>query len=267
VTASGYALEPVGQLGTEALGTVRRIYEDGFPPHLRSDFAALVGSRQEGEFALALMRGSRPCGFVMLRSLGETGWVFMRYFVVDRQLQGHGLGGVMWDQLTARLGADASTLLVFDVEDPDEPGCGEAESRIRSRRIAFYQRNGAHVLPARGYRTPVAGADHRDWTPMLLLTAPLPGGPPVTDAGQARAVVSAVYRYRWQLPPEHPQVSAVDVGVDPRRRAPGATGSTAVGRVSTGGRKRNLDGRGLRAARVSGSHLPESPAPAQRGRT
>jgi 2-(1,2-epoxy-1,2-dihydrophenyl)acetyl-CoA isomerase len=235
VTDPRYALVPVGHLATSALRTVRGIYEDGFPPHLRSDFAALIGGEQEGEFALALMRGPLPCGFAMLRALGETGWVFMRYFVVDRKLRGQGLGGVMWDQLTAWLRAGGNTLLVFDVEDPAEPGCGDAESRIRSRRIAFYQRNGAHVLPARGYRTPAGGGDNHGWTPMLLLTAPLGGGCAVTGARQARAVLSAVYRYRWQLSPEHPQVSAVDVGVDPLGSALRGEESSAVGRATPAG--------------------------------
>jgi hypothetical protein len=37
---------------------------------------------------------------------------------------------------------------------------------------------------------------------MLLMTAPLSGRPAPPDPGQARAIVEAVYRFRWQLEPE-----------------------------------------------------------------
>jgi GNAT superfamily N-acetyltransferase len=221
MTSASYTLVPVDGLGPGDLATLRRIYEDGFPPHLRSEFASLTAGREDSEFALALRRGAQPCGFAMLRRLGPTGWAYLRYFVVDSQLQGQGLGGVMWDLLTARLGADGYTLLIFDVEDPDEPGCDAAERQIRHRRIAFYQRHGAALVPATGYRTPGHHDDDQDWTPMLLMTAPLAGHPAVAGTEQARAIVAAVYRYRWRLAPEHPQVSAVQVGVSPPGGRPG----------------------------------------------
>ena len=78
----------------------------------------------------------------MLRPLGGTGWMFLRYFVVARPARpGAGRDHV---GTADRLAADAGyTLLVLDVEDPDEPGCDPAEVQIRNRRIRFYQRHGA----------------------------------------------------------------------------------------------------------------------------
>ena len=38
------------------------------------------------------------------------------------------------------------------------------------------------------------------WAPMLLLTAPLVPGPP-PDADGVRAIVDAVFRFRWELEP------------------------------------------------------------------
>ena len=52
---------------------LRRIYEEGFPPHQRAGFAAVTVQREEGELALALTGGGQPCGFAMLRPLGVTG--------------------------------------------------------------------------------------------------------------------------------------------------------------------------------------------------
>jgi GNAT superfamily N-acetyltransferase len=235
MTEVEYALEPLDALPPQTVAAVREIYEDGFAEHQRAEFAELTDHRQEGEFGLVLVRHGRradgPCGFAMLRPLGRTGMVFLRYFVVDGRERGQGLGGIMWDRLTARLRADGFGLLVFDVDDPDEPGHGPDEVSIRSRRISFYERHGARLLPVCGYRTPHV-AEHGqddtglddpspddtgpDWTPMLLMTADLSGDPGDPDAPRrrsadrrTRAVVDAVYRYRWQLDPGHSQLARV----------------------------------------------------------
>jgi GNAT superfamily N-acetyltransferase len=211
VTATACALEPVGTLDAGAVGAIRRIYEDGFPAHLRADFTTLADRPEPGEAALALVRGRQPCGFVMLRRLGETSWTFLRYFVVDERLRGQGLGGTMWDKLLARLRAEGSTLLVFDVEDPDEPGCDPAESTVRSRRVGFYQGHGARLLPVRGYRNPHGSGDQAGWTPMLLMAAPVAPDTAAPGAVEAPDIVSAVYQHRWRLEPGHPWVRATQV--------------------------------------------------------
>jgi GNAT superfamily N-acetyltransferase len=209
--AAAYALEPVEALDPAAVDAVRRIYDEGFPDRLRADFTSLTDQREDGESALALVHRRQPCGFAMLRRLGGTGWTFLRYFVVDQGRRGQGLGGIMWNLLIAWLRADGGTLLVFDVEDPGEPGCDPAEWQVRSRRIRFYQRHGAVVLPVRGYRQPHTGAGDGGWTPMLLMAAPVATGGPAPGAGEAPAIVSAVYQHRWRLDPGHPQIAATQV--------------------------------------------------------
>jgi GNAT superfamily N-acetyltransferase len=210
-----YSLEPLETLPLPAVGDVRRIYEEGFPPHQRADFAEVSERHRGDESALALVRDGQPGGFAMLRSLGDTGWSYLRYLVVDRHQRGQGLGGVLWDQLTAWLRAAGFTLLVFDVDDPAEPGQEPGETSIRSRRIGFYERHGARLLPVTGYRTPhlAPRAGDQDWAPMLLMAAALAGdsaGPqPGSGSGQLRAVVDAVYRYRWGLDPRDPRLSGV----------------------------------------------------------
>jgi GNAT superfamily N-acetyltransferase len=219
VTNEGYALEPVDDLDPGRVSEIRRIYEDGFAPHLRADFASLTTGREDDESALALMQGGEPRGFVMVRPLGGTGWMFLRYLVAGQR--GQGLGGIMWDQLMAWLREAGYPLLVWDVEDPDEPGCDPAEVQIRNRRIRFYERHGGHLLPVRGYGNPHdddsvsndigndgTGSDGRPhWTPMRLMAAAtadagLPGTP---------AIVAAVYRYRWRLESDDPQIAATEI--------------------------------------------------------
>jgi GNAT superfamily N-acetyltransferase len=211
MTAATYALEPVGALDTAARDAVRRIYEDGFPARMRADFASLTDHREDGETALALLQGEqrRPCGFAMLRRLGKTGWTFLRYFVVDERLRGQGLGATMWDQLTAWLRTDGCTLLVFDVEHPGEPGCSPSEAQVRSRRVVFYERQGARVLSVHGYQAPHASAGGDGWAPMLLMAAPVTPGVPAPGHGLAPAIVSAVYEHRWRLEPGDPRIAAI----------------------------------------------------------
>ena len=217
VTNEGYALEPVDNLDPGRVCELRRIYEDGFAPHLRADFASLTTGREDDESALALMQDSEPRGFVMVRPLGGTGWMFLRYLVAGQR--GQGLGGIMWDQLMTWLRTGGSPLLVWDVEDPDEPGCDPAEVQIRNRRIRFYERHGGHLLPVRGYGNPHdddsvsndTGSDgHRHWTPMRLMAAS------TGDAGLpgTAAIAAAVYRYRWRLDPDDPQIAATGIIAD-----------------------------------------------------
>jgi GNAT superfamily N-acetyltransferase len=208
--AVAYTLEPVEALWSAEIDDVRRVYESGFAPHLRADFSTLTSQRQPGELAFALLQDGRPRGFAMLRPLGATGWIFLRYFVVEEGQRGRGLGGILWQHVTDRVRDLGYTLLVFDVEDPDEPDCGEDEVRIRNRRIGFYLRQGAQLLPVSGYRTPHGSAEDPGWTPMRLMSAPLTAGRPVSVV-PAGEIVAAVYRYRWLLAPDHPQVRRTSV--------------------------------------------------------
>jgi GNAT superfamily N-acetyltransferase len=212
--AVAYTLEQVEALGSAEIDDVRRVYESGFAPHLRAGFASITSQRQPGELAFALLQDGQPRGFAMLRPLGATGWIFLRYFVVEEGQRGRGLGGILWQHVTGLMRDLGYALLVFDVEDPDEPDCGEDEVRIRNRRIGFYLRQGAQLLPVSGYRTPHGSAGDPGWTPMRLMAAPLAAGQPVSVVPE---IVAAVYRYRWSLPPDHPQVTGTVVAEQARR--------------------------------------------------
>jgi GNAT superfamily N-acetyltransferase len=207
-----YDLVPVEGLRPADVERVRDIYEAGFPAWLRADFGSLLEGRRPGEMPLALTEDGRPVGFAMLRPLGATGWMYLRFFVVEAASRGRGLGGILWTHLTGWLRESGYSLLVFDVEDPDEPGTEPEEVQLRSRRIAFYRRHGAAVLLVSGYRTPHDDAGEGPWTPMRLMAAGLAAGdPPTATAAGLRSVVEAVYRHRWSLAPDHPQVTATQL--------------------------------------------------------
>jgi len=206
MTLGAYSLETVDTLSPVALTGLRQIYEEGFPPHERADFTTLTTQRRADEQTLALVSdGGEPRGLAMLRTLGSTGWMYLRYLVVDGTQRSQGLGGELWEQLTTQLREEGHTLLVWDVEDPDEPGCEPGEAEQRRRRIRFYQRQGGDLLPVTGYRTPAVAPGHTDWMPLRLMAAPLTTPPLATDPAD---VVEAVYRYRWDLEPgQYPPVT------------------------------------------------------------
>ncbi|MEO6084568.1 MAG: GNAT family N-acetyltransferase [Umezawaea sp.] len=178
------------------LKRVREIYEDGFPPHLRAPFAELLTDR-----AFALV-DEEPIGFAVLRPLATTGWVFLRFFVAGTR--GHGVGSLLWDHLTRAMAETGFTRMVHDVEDPAETHVDPAEIVVRNRRIAFYERNGARLLPVESYLPP-----HGDEEPhsLRLMAADLNRSPtPPIVGNDLRALVEAVYEHRYGLPATDPVV-------------------------------------------------------------
>ena len=64
------------EVDTAQLAVVRAIYEDAFPADLRADFDSLLDDR----LVVRVAEGGAPEGFAVLRPLGGTGGVFLRYY-------------------------------------------------------------------------------------------------------------------------------------------------------------------------------------------
>lgn len=158
-----------------ARARVREIYDASFPEELTAPFEDLLVDRmlglvspEEGVVGLALVRD-------LGRGDADTGWTFLRYFAAGPR--GRGVGSAMLAALAATLRAEGRTVLLWDVEDPDEPGIGEDAITEHRRRIAFYERAGGLLLDVPHWRPP-----HEDGhEPHLRLMAlslgaqPLPG--------------------------------------------------------------------------------------------
>jgi len=179
-------LVAVAELDEAQLARAREIYEDGFPEELRSDFEKLFTDP-----CFAFVDDDRVVGWAVLRSLADTGWIFLRYFVAGER--GRGTGSRMWRAMRAHF-ADYDRILL-DVEDPEEPGIDADELSIRLRRIEFYRRLGIEVLPLRSYRPPHDGEEQ----PMQLLASDLPPGDPTATLGREGivAILTAVYEHRY----------------------------------------------------------------------
>ncbi|MDN4175115.1 hypothetical protein QWY28_19275 [Nocardioides sp. SOB77] len=177
-------LVEAAELSPADLAQVRGIYEASFPDELTAPFEDLLVDR-----LLVHVDADGPAGLALVRDLGPTTWTFLRYYAVGRR--GRGTGSTMWAHLVGLLAAEGRTRLVWDVEDPDEPGLSPDAVDEHRRRISFYERLGGRLLPVRDYEPP-----HDDGhAPRLLLMDASLG--PQPDPAPLREVVEAVFRWRY----------------------------------------------------------------------
>ncbi|MCM0618999.1 hypothetical protein [Nocardioides bruguierae] len=183
---------------------VRQIYEDAFPPELRAPFEDLLVDRLLVAVPVpeGADHGADPVGLALVRDLGSTDWTFLRYLAIGPRGGGHGSRLVA--ALAALLAAEGRRVLVWDVEDPDEPGIGPEAVEEHRRRIVFYERAGGVLLPVREYAPP-HGDELDGHAPSLRLMAL-----PLTDAGlpAVRDLLVGVMTLRYELGVDHPAVLA-----------------------------------------------------------
>lgn len=179
-------LVEAARLSDAELAGVRAIYEDAFPDELQAPFEDLLVDR-----LLVLLDEDGPAGLALVRDLSDTTWTFLRYYAVGRK--GRGTGSAMWASLTALLASEGRTRLVWDVEDPEEPGLSPELETEHRRRIVFYERLGGRLQPVREYFPP-----HDDGhAPQLrLMDAPLGAG----DDASLRELVEGVFLRRYGVP-------------------------------------------------------------------
>ncbi|MGA8256852.1 MAG: hypothetical protein WB767_09790 [Nocardioides sp.] len=192
-------LVALDDLAPDQVAQVRRIYETAFPDELTAPFDDLRVDRM-----LVRIDESGPAALALVRDLADaqvdTGWTFLRYYAAGKR--GAGVGSLMWKQLTSLLAMEGRARLLWDVEDPDEPGLSLGLADEHRRRIAFYERLGGRLLPVREYAPP-----HDDGhAPRLLLMEqpllPQSPEPALTD------LVEAVFRFRYGCPASHPATRA-----------------------------------------------------------
>jgi len=168
----------------------RAIYEASFPPSLRAPWSALVDHRDDEQFLVLDDVGHGAVGMVLIRRLGESEMVFVRYLAVDPAQRERGLGTDLVTQLRALLRSKAVGVLLLDVEAP----VGDHAEQDR-RRIAFYQRCGIELLDVPDYAPPEHG-ETDEIVPLLLMGEVLDGGQPLTGTRLGEAV-RAVLLHRY----------------------------------------------------------------------
>lgn len=179
-------------LSQAELAAVERIYLGAFPDELLAPFADLAVDRM-----LVLVDEEGPAGFALVRDLAGTAWTFLRYYAAGRR--GQGIGSLMWGELTALLAREGRTRLVWDVEDPDEPGLPPHLVAEHRRRIVFYERLGGRLHPVSDYLPP---HDDGHAPRLLLMDVPLGDEPEPS----LRSLVETVYLGRYGVPADDPAV-------------------------------------------------------------
>ncbi|KAA2264304.1 GNAT family N-acetyltransferase [Solihabitans fulvus] len=196
-----FPLIPFAHLFGGQVDQARWLYEEAFPAGERVPFADLV-EPDAGDVAWALVDGGDVLGMVSLCGLGEEydgHWLFLRYFAVTAARRGQGLGGRLWRAMFRKLGTKSEPPnLLLEVEDPAEADVDRDEQLLRARRIAFYRRLGATLLPVADYRMPDLENEHGGGLPMLLMGAGAAGAP-TPDEDELTRLVLALYLVHYGL--------------------------------------------------------------------
>ncbi len=194
--------------------SVRHVYESSFPLALRAPWEEITASRPDERLLVLLDDEAMPVGLALVRHLGDTSMSFVRYFVVDEQRRGGGHGSALLKALVDHLREAGRSMLLLDVEDPDGRPDDSPERRDDLRRIEFYRRQGVDLLAVRDYAPPDHGQEGEEPALLLMgasLRAPSSDGlglDPVPVGAALRDAVTAVYRDRYGLDPDHPVVRA-----------------------------------------------------------
>ena len=187
IDMSPIALAPYDSTMHEA--AVRQIYESAFPAALRAEWHDIAHHRDDEE--LLVLTSKQVLGFTLIRHLGDTGAVFVRYFAIDGDLRGQGHGSLLMERLIEHLTANGAIALLLDVEDPiSEPDNSEHVHRIR-----FYERNGVRLLTVPDYAPPDHGSTG-ETVRLRLMGRPLADGP-LLEGRHLDAMVNAVMVHRY----------------------------------------------------------------------
>ena len=197
---------PAESLAARQRDQVCDLYHQAFPPHLRVPFGELV-RRGPADLMAVGLTGGEPVAFAAMLMLRQARWTFLRYYAVAPARRREGLGRGFWRALHPVLAeARWPDRIVFEVEDPRDAIEDEAEHRIRTGRIAFWQACGARLLPVKCYVMPdLAGLAVPER--MRLMAYDTAGADDLQADGLAR-LVTAVYAERYGLGGTDPLVVA-----------------------------------------------------------
>jgi GNAT superfamily N-acetyltransferase len=182
---------------------VRAIYEEAFPARQREPFEDLLASKDDPRrVQFAMTDDGDVVAFAALSRLVSVPWWFLEYFAVRQDRRDAGLGGLLWDAVLDRItAAGVERRIAFEVEPPEDAPAGSAERVARERRIRFYTRRGARVLPVPAYI--VRNLSGPGVERLLVLVVPAAGEGPAEGAALV-ALVRALYVEGYGFRADHP---------------------------------------------------------------
>ena len=161
------------------------------------DFARVrAGDSMIGR-ALALLDADAVVGFALCDYLAASNLLHLKYLAVDPTRRSQGAGGRLLNAVAAAgetiaqaIGRHGCRGVLIEIEIPDSPP-PDADRSLRTRRIAFYERNNALITGVPYPRPPSAPPEQPDFELMLLPGGAWPGaldGATRRDLGRALMV-------------------------------------------------------------------------------
>jgi ribosomal protein S18 acetylase RimI-like enzyme len=146
----------------EALG----IYERAFPPNERQRPELIRELLEKQLYRMVVGRlGEQVVCMALLWAPGDKRFLLLDYLAVHEQYRGLGMGHNLLRALCAMPGI-AGKYLLIEAEDPQHG----LNREMRTRRVAFYRRNGARQLLGVRYILPPLSGDAP--TEMILMILP-----------------------------------------------------------------------------------------------
>ena len=180
-----------------------QLYDSSFPANEREPRSVILESIRNG-VGLAVRARVDACtiGFATAHLLREPPILFLVYLTVAPELRSRHIGAALfeeaWTKGTERYSELALGLagMVWEVEIP-ERASGQRELQQRRRRIAFFVRLSAQVLPEPYLQPPVDGVAS---VPMHLMFRPAPGGSLPDNSALVRAIYFEKYHEANRIP-------------------------------------------------------------------
>jgi len=175
------------------------IYKEAFPLTEREPPEVIVNSLEMGVGqAFAARSDGETIAIATTHLLKDPPAVFLVYLATKKGLRGRGCGGVLlehaWKTGRQELSEHGSpaTGLVAEVDAPEQSD-DRQEKHERERRIAFFARHGAELLP-RAYTQPAV--DGTTTVPMRLVFRPAEGFER-SDSTFTETLVRAIYLEKY----------------------------------------------------------------------
>ncbi len=210
----------IRELGLNETNLVRQvqwIYEQSFPAEERDPFENMLQAIRRREqagpeecenchFQVAVDEG-QAAGAAFFNYYPQTRMGFIAYLAVHPSRRNGGLGARLYRHLVDCVAAEAppnepAAGVVFEVEVP-ELGKDAAERALRQRRIGFYRRNGALMVPNLDLIAPPLGNGLPEM-PYKIMLHPLEGMHLPLGRREIEAVVQTVLGFSYGLPPDSP---------------------------------------------------------------
>ncbi len=157
------------------------------------DFARVrAGDSMIGR-ALALLDADAVVGFALCDYLAASNLLHLKYLAVDPTRRSQGAGARLLNAVAAAgetiaqaIGRHGCRGVLIEIEIPDSPP-PDADRSLRTRRIAFYERNNALITGVPYPRPPSAPPEQPDFELMLLPGSAWPAAGALDGANAARS--------------------------------------------------------------------------------